>query len=418
MASKLFRSMLLGASLALSLGTAAKAFDIKAAPPGTQYPDPGVTDDEIKIGVFGPQSGPLAATAIDNLRLHLAWYDRINKMGGIWGRKIVPIVEDDKCTADGVAAAVKKLVEEDKVFMLNGGGCSASLYGIRDYVEKNKIPWVTLNAAADLLTVPPSRYITTAPAIAIHHLAGGVVDFVHSSLKKSRIALVRHDDAYGDWGQEAVEAQAKASDVSLVDVESLNANITDVTAAVLQMRAKQPDVIVLFTYPRLAALITKRAYEMGVKSTIVLAATGTADLKALADNVGNKDAFKDFYYQDTINDVPTGPKQKWVHDLFAEKYPDIAKQPGHPTDYFSNDVGGFLEVTYGLMMAGPVPTREGFVKATQTMWFETGSQAGPYILTPGDRTGGKATTFLKFDGQNRTQVPGIWYSSWKFGEKK
>ena len=204
-----------------------------------------------------------------------------------------------------------------------------------------------------------------------------VVDFVHNYLKKSKIALVRHDDAYGDWGQEAVEAQAKTSDVSVIDVESLNANITDVTAAVLQMRAKQPEVIVLFTYPRLAALIIRKAYELGVKSTIVLAATGTADLKALADNVGTKEAFNNLYYQDTINDVPTGPKQKWVHDLYAEKYPDLAKQPGHPSDYFSNDVGGFLEVTYGLMMAGPVPTRENFVKATQTMWFETGSQAGP-----------------------------------------
>lgn len=418
MGTQALKALALGIGLALGASLSAQAFVLKAAPDDTQYPDPGVTNDTIKIGVFGPQSGPNAATGIDNLRLHLAWFDRVNKMGGIWGRKIEYVVEDDKCTPDGVAAAVKKLVEEDKVFMLHGGACSASLYGIRDYVEKAKIPWVTLNAAADLLTVPPSPYITTAPAIAIHHLAGGTVDFVHGHLKKTKIALVRHDDAYGDWGQEAVEAQAKSVGVTIVDVESLNANITDVTAAVLQMRAKQPEVVLLFTYPRLAALVIKKAYELGLKSTIVLAATGTSDLKGLATNVGTKEALKDLYYQDTINDVPTGKKQKWVHDLFNEKYPDIAKQPGHPTDYFSNDVGGFLQVTYGLMMAGPVPTRENFVKATQHMWFETGSQAGPYILTPNDRTGGKATTFLKFDGESRTMIPGAWYSSWKFGEKK
>ncbi|WP_239517478.1 ABC transporter substrate-binding protein, partial [Proteus mirabilis] len=49
------------------------------------------------------------------------YFDKINREGGIHGRRIEVVVEDDRCTANDVVAAVKKLVEQDQVFMLNGG---------------------------------------------------------------------------------------------------------------------------------------------------------------------------------------------------------------------------------------------------------------------------------------------------------
>jgi branched-chain amino acid transport system substrate-binding protein len=66
------------------------------------------------------------------------------------------------------------------------------------------------------------------------------------------------------------------------------------------------------------------------------------------------------------------------------------------------------------MMAGPEPTREHFVRATQTIWFMTGSVAGPIDLTPTDRMGNKSAIFLKFDGEKRTLMPGIYTSDWRF----
>lgn len=409
-----------GAALAggLALAAPAMAFNIKAHPEGVEYTSPGVTDDSIKIGLFGPLSGPQMATGADNLRLHMAWFDKINEQGGIWGRKIEYIVEDDKCTAEGVTAAVKKLVEEDKVFMLHGGSCSASLYGVRDYIERNEVPYIVLNATADLLAVPPSPYITTSVSIAIHHVAGASAQFAAEHLGAKKIAYIRHDDAYGDWATTAVNHQLEGTDVTVTNAEAVSANLTDVTAPLMKIRASQPDALIIYTYPRLAALIIKRAHELGLTMPIILSATGTADIPGLTANVANDAAFANLYYQDTINDLPTGPKQKWVRDLFAQKYPDIAKEEGRPTNYFSNDVGGFLMVTYGLLMAGPVPTREAFVKATQNMWFETGSQAGPIIVSEKDRTAQRNTTFLKYDVKSLTPVEGSWASKWDFSQAK
>ncbi len=392
----------------------ANAFGVKAAPPGVAYPDPGVTDDTIKIGLFAPMSGPAVAYGADNIRLATAWFDMINKSGGVWGRKIEYIVEDDKCSANDTVAAVKKLVEEDKVFMLFGGSCSAAVVAVREYVERAKIPLVTLNASADGLALPPSPYITTALPLSQHAVGGSAIDFAVRHLKAKRIAYIRHNDAYGQWNTDAAELQLKKTDAQIVAMESIDAAITDISAPMLKVRAARPDAVLLLTYARPSALAIRKAHEFGITAPIVLTANGAADLRALYDNVATPEAFKNLYYQDTINDVPRGPGQKWLYDMWAAKYPDLAKQPGHPTDYFSNSAGSFQMVTYGLMMSGPVPTRESFTKATANMWFLTGSLAGPIDLTTMDRMGNKSSIFLKFDGKERTLVPGQWTSDWRY----
>ena len=113
-------------------------------------------------------------------------------------------------------------------------------------------------------------------------------------------------------------------------MQSVNPNITDVTAPMLKIRAANPDVLLLTTYARPAALIIKKAQELGWNKPIVLAVNGTADLKQLVENVGNKDAFKNVYIQDVLSDLPGGPKLTWVYDMYKQAYPDLAAKPGHP----------------------------------------------------------------------------------------
>jgi branched-chain amino acid transport system substrate-binding protein len=77
--------------------------------------DPGLTDNEIVIGLFGPLSGPLVGFGLDPVNAAKMWYDDINKKGGIHGRKFRLVIEDDKCTANDLVAVVKKLVTVDNV---------------------------------------------------------------------------------------------------------------------------------------------------------------------------------------------------------------------------------------------------------------------------------------------------------------
>jgi branched-chain amino acid transport system substrate-binding protein len=83
----------------------------------------GVTDSTIRIGMFGPLTG--SASLYGNIILgSQALYKDVNDHGGINGRKIELFVEDDSCNSLQGIAAVKKLISENKVFLINGGVCS------------------------------------------------------------------------------------------------------------------------------------------------------------------------------------------------------------------------------------------------------------------------------------------------------
>ena len=87
--------------------------------------------------MFGPLSGPSMAYGFDVMNAARMYYDKINKEGGIHGRKLEVVLQDDRCNANDLVAAVKKLVEQDQVFILNGGSCSAAVVAGKDYVVRS-----------------------------------------------------------------------------------------------------------------------------------------------------------------------------------------------------------------------------------------------------------------------------------------
>ena len=124
-----------------------------------QAADPGITDSEITIGLFAPMSGQSTAFGLDALQAAKMWYEEVNKKGGIHGRKIKVLVEDDKCSPNDVVAVVKKFVTVDNIFIVHGGSCTAAAVAAQEFVTREKVPHVMLNASGDAAVIPPTRYV-------------------------------------------------------------------------------------------------------------------------------------------------------------------------------------------------------------------------------------------------------------------
>src|SRR5215510_1008726 len=126
--SRLTRFVALATALAIGAGADALANE------------PGVTADSIRIGTFGALTGPgylygkLVMNGVEVV------FDEVNAAGGINGRKLQLIREDDRCDPAGAIAAVQKLVHQDQVFALIGGGCSNATLAARDSIDTAKIP--------------------------------------------------------------------------------------------------------------------------------------------------------------------------------------------------------------------------------------------------------------------------------------
>ena len=81
---------------------------------------PGVTKDTIKLGTTQPLTGPAAPGYSKISKAMTAWFEHVNAEGGIHGRKVELIVEDDGYNPTNTAAKTRKLVLQDKVFALVG----------------------------------------------------------------------------------------------------------------------------------------------------------------------------------------------------------------------------------------------------------------------------------------------------------
>jgi branched-chain amino acid transport system substrate-binding protein len=377
--------------------------------------EPGITDKAIKIGIFGPLSGPNMAYGFDVVNAAKMYYDKINKEGGIHGRKIEYVVEDDRCNANDLVAAVKKLVEQENVFMLNGGSCSAAVVAAKDYVVRNKVPYLMLNASGDGALFPPTDYIFGAYSISQYAVGGAMVEFAAKQFGAKNVAYINHDDAYGAWNLEGSKKDAEVNGVKL-SVESINPGINDVTAPFLKVRAANPDAILLVTYARPAALLIKKAAEMGFNKPIILSVTGTASLNQLAENVG-KDALKNFYTQEVMIDSPGGAKLKPIYDMYKAAYPDLAAKPDHPQTYMPYGIPPAMSLVKALQDAGPNPTREKVLAAMKTQDFDSGVMAGRMQFGPEQRAANRSTIFIKYDGTTMAPLPGVFTSRWTYQAK-
>lgn len=396
----------LSALIALSFGGAARAFPDGA--PSGNYADPGITDTEIVIGLFGPQSGPLRNFGFDPMGAAQMWYDMVNKAGGIWGRKIRLVQDDDKCDPTTLNAVVRKMVTVDKVFLLHGGSCTPAAVSAEEFVQREKVPFVMLNAAGDKALFPPVRYVFGAFGGTQLTVGGTLVDFVTQQLHAKRIAYIGNDDDFGAANLGAVKFMAGKRGAELVATERLPVNITDLTTPMLRIRQSNPDVLVVTAYPQAATLAMQKVSEFGLAMPVVFAVQSVPSPAALVKNVNAPAAFKNFYYGSPLNDLTDGPGQKWVLDMYKQAFPDRT-----PTAFMSYGVPSAQAVTYALLLAGPNPTRESFVDAMSHLKFDTGIMAGPIEFGPERRDGHNASIFIKFDGTTSTRMPGVYVNEFR-----
>jgi branched-chain amino acid transport system substrate-binding protein len=138
------------------------------------------------------------------------YFKMINDQGGVHGRKIVYLVEDDGYSPPKAVAAAKKLVEGDQVFsifMVLGSAQSLAMYPT---LERAGVPLIQPATQASTIAYPPTKYLFHADPNYIVQAKIGM-DYAVKELKmeKPKVAVVYQDDEPGqDWLKGVKEACA------------------------------------------------------------------------------------------------------------------------------------------------------------------------------------------------------------------
>lgn len=342
-----------------------------AAP--SAYAETGVTDTEILIGALGVLTGPLyhnGATIYNGVE---TVYNEVNAAGGIHGRKIRYIREDDVCKPDQAVPATKKLIHEHKVFMIHGGGCSNASLAAMPEIVAAKIPWVITASTAPQLTDPVNPYIFSTMLAGWMETDGQLQRAIDLGAKK--IAIVKQKDAWADSRYKPLLESFKRRGLTPVADEELSPDPSDATAVALKLQQSGADAIIGVLFPKAATVLMRDTYKIGFRP-IVVGGSAISDLKAMEQSIGIKGALEKFEALAPTRSPDDSRVAKWK-ELVKKYYPKEEFMTWH---MFGIASGEFM--VEALKRAGKDLTRESLIKALAELSVTSEAYAGPITCKP------------------------------------
>jgi len=205
----------------------------------------GVTDTEIHIGQWGPQTGPAAAWG-SVARGTDAYFKMLNERGGIHGRKIVYHMFDDAYNPAKTKAGVKELQEGVGIFAWVSGVGTAPGLAVRDYLMERKVPWVGPSAGSRHWIDPPYEYL-----FAVYPLyeleAKALCRYAVANMGKKKVAIIYQNDDYGKGGLKGAEEELALFGMELVAAVPVNITDSDLKPHVMELKKSGAEVVLLWT---------------------------------------------------------------------------------------------------------------------------------------------------------------------------
>ena len=316
----------------------------------------GVSDSEIVLGQSAPLSGPAEQLGKDMQQGAALYFNQVNAHGGINGRRIVLKTLDDGYDPPRAAENTRKLIDQERAFALFGYvGTPTSQASLPIFTEA-KVPFVGAFTGAELLRSPFNRYVFNVRASYFDETEAIVQHLTAMSINK--IAVFYQNDAYGQAGLAGVERALKKRSLEVASKATFERNTVNVKQAVDTMAKAQPQAVIMVgAYKACAAFIRDMKKSLATPTFWNVSFVGS---KALAKELGPEGRGVQI---SQVVPFPWDNAIPVVRDY--RKAIDEAKgEPGFGT------LEGYIAARVtaeGLRRAGKALTREGFIKAMESM---------------------------------------------------
>ena len=228
----------------------------------------GKKEDVIKIGEFGSLTGLTATFGINTDRGIQMAVEKINQEGGLLGKKVVVIVEDDQGKPEEAATAVKKLINQDKVIAVLGEVASSRSLAAAPICQEAKIPMITPSSTNPEVT-RKGDYIFRV--CFIDPFQGDVMArFTYNDLKIKKVAILR--DIKNDYSVGLANYFAedyKKLGGQIVGDESYSEGDIDFRAQLTNLKSKKAEAIFVPGYYTEVGLLVRQARDLGIRIPII-----------------------------------------------------------------------------------------------------------------------------------------------------
>ncbi len=354
----------------------------------------GVTNDSITIGVHAPVTGaaPFPTTSFNDGKD--LYFNYLNEKGGINGRKVKVVFEDDGYNPSQAVAKCKKMVEQDHVFMLVGGGGTDQIVACAKYAAGIGVPYAAEGVSEQGLNTLQNYF---ALSMTYKAQASLLAQYMKNVLHVTKVGMLRGNTANFDDAHAGFLQAAAANGLQVVFDKAIDKNADAQTAfsaggSICSDPTKKPEAVYPLIAPSIWVQIVAGASAQacnpiwsGVGLTEGLNTVGTAVCGASPQTSGKAHFFSPFPGWDKT-------------DQFDPAYrPAFAKQ--HPSSKI-DDISWALwaaEKLLGAQLAAPGRnlTRQSFISAVNGHAFETGIY--PPVNYASSRFGGTGVHVVKLN---------------------
>jgi ABC-type branched-subunit amino acid transport system substrate-binding protein len=317
----------------------------------------GVTDKEIVIGQFAAISGP-AAQLGQRMQVGMqAYFNAVNAQGGVNGRAIKLLTRDDGYEPEKAVAAVKALINEDKVFALAGSVGTPTGLAALPILTEAQVPLIGMFTGAQALREPFNRQVFHVRA-SYYDETERIVQHL-TTLGAKKIAVFYQNDAYGKAGLEGVVRALEKRQLKPIATATVERNSVDVAQALETLLKSEPEAIVQISAYKSCAALIKQARAKGYGGQFFnVSFVGS---RALADELG--DAGQGV----VISQVVPFPYAQ--SSPIVREYQQRMTEAGQK-DFDFSSLEGYLTariLVEGLRRAGKNLTRDGLISGLESM---------------------------------------------------
>ena len=267
----------------------------------------------VKIGGIFPLSGSVAVYGIECRNgIELA-ISEINAAGGINGKQVVLVSEDDEGNPEKTVNAYKKLVTKDGVKVIIGSLTSGCTAAISSLAQAQKVVLIAPAATMESITDAGDFVFRACFIDPFQGTVGGKFSGTNLGAKKAAILYDIAND-YSIGLTENFVTAFESTGGKVVAKESYSTGDKDFNAQLTKIKNAQPDVVYLPDYYATVALIAKQLRAQGINTPIV----GADGWGGLVDNAG--DEVLNGFYSDHYAADSTEPRVVKFVDSYVEKY--------------------------------------------------------------------------------------------------
>jgi len=236
---------------------------------------PTTSGNPIKIGVPTALSGTSAQGGTDMVNTAKLAADEVNASGGVLGRKISIVPEDDACDAQTGVQAAQKIVTQG-VAMVVGGYCSGVSLAEEPVFKQANIPFLLSISSSQKLTQQSNDNVFRV-IFDDGQLAPVEASYISTGLKATRVAILSDDSTFGTgYAAGAKAALAKYPQVKIVYSDKITAGQSDYTSTLVNIGQAKPDLLLFAGYYPEMAVIARERTQLG-QTYHLMADDGIAD---------------------------------------------------------------------------------------------------------------------------------------------